>query len=457
MTTSKIFLYFCLSFVGGIFISSLGILPGSKAYLLLPGLIFGIFFISVFWKHKKSAIAGFCLLFLALGAWRYQQVLLSTPETEEENVSFTAVIVKDSDIRETSARLTLRGVGLPLIEGKILVTTSKYPEYHYGDKLKVTGNLAPPPVFEGFNYKEYLKKDGIFAVMSWPKIEVLGTGAGNPITKLLLSSKNRFKESTRRFISPPESGILEALVFGDEGGISKEWKDKLNLTGTRHIAAVSGMNITIIASLILSFLLSLGFWRRQAFYFTIVLLALYVLMVGAPASAVRAGIMGALFLAARHLGRMSGAFRAVVFACTVMLALNPLLLRLDIGFQLSFLAITGIIYLQPFFSKLLKRIPDYKFFPIKTTLAATLSAQVFTLPILIFNFGRISLLSPLINLLIVPLLAPLTVLIFIFGFASIIFWPLGYILSWPVWLALRYLADVIDFFSGWSNFNIQFH
>jgi competence protein ComEC len=130
-----------------------------------------------------------------------------------------------------------------------------------------------------------------------------------------------------------------------------------------------------------------------------------------------------------------------------MLVLNPLLLRLDVGFQLSFLAISGIIYLQPIFSDFLKKMPNPKLFPLRTTLSATLSAQVFTLPILIYNFGYISLVSPFTNILIVPFLAPITILIFVFGFSGMIFFPLGLILSWPTWLSLTYITKIIDIFS----------
>ncbi len=283
--------------------------------------------------------------------------------------------------------------------------------------------------------------------MDFPKIELLGRGFGNPVMNVLFSFKNKFKAVARTFVSPPQEGILEALIFGEEENISQEWKDKLNLTGTRHIAAVSGMNITIIASLFLSFILGLGLWRRQAFYLTMFLLVIFILMIGAPASAVRAGIMAGILMTAQHFGRLSAASRAVTFAAVLMLFLNPLLLKFDIGFQLSFLAVLGMIYLQPFFSNFLKKIPDPVVFPLRATLSATLSAQVFTLPILIYNFGRISLISPITNILIVPLLAPITVLIFIFGFAGLIFWAFGWILSWPVWLFLSYIVKIID----WSS------
>ena len=457
MTASKIFLYFCLSFVLGIFLSSFF---NFSLPVLLAVLILGIILISVLWKYKTSVVIGFCILFLVLGIWRNMAVESRILNSElrnlndlEEKITLAGIVSAEPDLREKSQKLTIKTEKIYYetrprsINGKVLVTTARYPEYKYGDKLKITGLLEAPSVFEEFNYKDYLKKDGIYSVISFPEIKILGQNFGNPIMKPLFSFKNKFKEIARQFISPPQEGILEALIFGDEENISDDWKNKLNFTGTRHIAAVSGMNITIISFLILNFLLMLGFWRQQAFYSTIFLLILYILMIGAPASAVRAGIMAGLLLLAQHLGRMSQASRAVVFAATFMLFLNPLLLRLDIGFQLSFLAILGMIYLQPFFSDIFKKIPNPKFFPIKTTLSATISAQIFTLPILVYNFGYIPLVSPITNILIVPFLAPITILIFIFAISGMIFSGFGWILSWPTWLVLSYLVGIIDWFS----------
>lgn len=394
------------------------------------------------------------------GVWRHQTAELQIFKSElrnhndtEKTLTLIGIVSEEPDIRTNNIKLTINTKQLRVgneqldIEGQILVTANRYPEYQYGDRLKITGKLESPPVFEGFNYREYLTKEGIYSVMSWPKIELEGSDFGNPIMKFLFSFKNKFQDTARSFISRPQEGILEALIFGNESNISKEWKDKLNLTGTRHIAAVSGMNITIIASLILYFLLSLGLWRQQAFYLSIILLALYILMIGFPASAVRAGIMGGLLMTAQYFGRLSVASRAVTFAAFFMILINPLLLRLDVGFQLSFLAILGLIYLQPIFSNWLKIIPNPRIFPARMTLSATLSAQVFTLPILVYNFGYISLISPITNILIVPFLAPITILIFIFGFSGMIFWPLGFLLSLPTWFSLTYIIKVIEWFS----------
>jgi len=458
MTVSKILFYFCLSFIIGIFLASIF----NISQIFLPGfLIFGLIVISVFWKYKKFVVLGFCLLFLILGIWRHKTFLAKLENSPIKNfigkeITLTGLIDKDPEIREKSTKFEFLTT-----EGRILVTTKKYPQYQYGDKVKIKGKLESPTTFqedrltqtnyiksgggEGFNYKNYLLKDKMLAVIYFPEIELIGKDFGNPLIKITLALKNKLKESLNSLISPPQSGLLEALLFGDEEKISNSWKEKFNLTGTRHITAVSGMNITIISALILNFLLFLGLWRNQAFYFSIILISLYILMIGAPASAVRAGIMSILFLTAQHFGRISNASRAVVLAASLMLFLNPLLLKLDIGFQLSFLAILGLIYLQPILIELFKKIPN--FLQLRYILAATLSAQFFTLPILIYNFGQIPLFSALSNILIIPLLPIITIFGFIFSFLGIIFQPLGQIISLPAWLILSYILITIDFFS----------
>ena len=228
----------------------------------------------------------------------------------------------------------------------------------------------------------------------------------------------------------------------------------------------------------MTILIGLGLWRAQAFWFSIILIALFIIMTGLQPSAIRAGIMAGLFLLGQYLGRLSVSSRAIVFAAALMLVQNPLLLRLDVGFQLSFLAMMGIIYLSPFLREWLSFFPEakgilenlsektkkfityfygapYYFFSkvlrknrtIITVAAMTLGAQIFTLPILIYNFGYVSAVAPITNILVVPLLPFIMGLGFIFGLAGIIWQPLGWILSWFSWLLLTYLVKIVDFFS----------
>lgn len=445
MTPSKSLFLFSLSFILGVFLNSF--FKVSLTFILLF-LILGIFSISIFWKHKNLVVIGLSILFLILGILRYQTVFTNLTNSKiksffNERVTLIGIVDEEPEFQEGISRLKIR---IEKENARILVKTQRYPEYKYGDKLKIIGKLEEPKVFEGFNYKNYLLKEKIIATVDFPEIEKIGQGFENPFKKHLFNFKNKFKQKTEEFILPPQIGILEALIFGDESQIPKELKKELNLTGVRHITAVSGMNITILCSLILNFILIFGFWRRDAILVSLFLIFLYVLMIGAPPSAIRAAIMGSLSLIAQLFGRYSFGVRPLAFAAAIMIFQNPLILRYDIGFQLSFLAILGLIYYQEFFSHIFKKIPNSNIFPIRNTLATTFSAQIFTLPILIYNFGNFPLLSPITNLLIVPFLPHLTIFIFIFGIFAMFSLEIGYLLSLPTHFFLTLILKIIDFF-----------
>jgi competence protein ComEC len=478
MTKSKIFLYFCLAFIGGIFLSSV---ISVSQLAVLGFLVLGVFLIAIFWKYKKLVVMGFCLLILMGGVWHHQQAELKISNRElkdigyyndlEIPITFRGMIVKEPDIRSSNIKLTI-GVeeikqfenGSRTIKGRVLVTVNRYPEYNYGDELEITGKLLTPKEFEDFNYKDYLAKDGIYSVMYWPEIEVIAEKQGNFVYAKILSFKNKLRESIYSSLSPPQSSILGAIILGDKRKISDEWKQKLNVAGVRHITAVSGLHTIILSGILMWLGMRLGLWRGQAFYFAIILLALFIIMVGLPASAVRAGIMAGIFLFAQKIGRMRSADRAIVFAATLMLIQNPLLLRLDVGFQLSFLAALGIIYLMPVFQYWFSKIPNFRFFPIgsffspvRGLLAMTFAAQIFTLPILIYNFGYMSRIAPLANVLVVPLLPYIMVLGFVFGLVGMFWQPLGWVFSFPALFLLTYLTKIVDWFSGfsWASLTIE--
>lgn len=457
MTASRIFLYFCLAFIIGIFLSSISI-SHYFSFLISGGiLILGILLISTLWRHKKIVVIGFCLLFLVLGIWRHQATELKIINDElkkyndlDQKITLIGIISAEPDTRERSQKLTIKGEQLISdddnikISGKILITIYRYPEYEYGDKLKITGELKTPQEFEDFNYRNYLKKDKIYSVMSWPKIEIIAKNQGSPIYAKILFLKEKLRKSIYQNLSPPQSSILGAMILGDKRKLSGDLKEKLNIAGVRHITAISGLHVAVLTAILMSFLLLLGFWRQQAFYFTLIFIIFFIIMTGLQPSAIRAGIMGGLFLLSQYFGRMSISSRTIVFAAALMLAQNPLLLKLDVGFQLSFLAMMGIIYLLPTFRDWLKFIPWEN--P-KSILAMTFSAYLFTLPILIYNFGYISLVAPITNLLIVPFLYWIMLFGFLFGLTGIIWQFLGWILSFPAWFLLTYLVKIIDWFS----------
>ena len=193
----------------------------------------------------------------------------------------------------------------------------------------------------------------------------------------------------------------------------------------------------ILASILMSLAAFFKLKRALSFCLIMVLLVLFTVLVASPASAVRALIMGGFLILAQTLGRQNTALRSIILAAALMLVFNPLLLKFDVGFQLSFLAVLGMIYFSRFFKKWVKF----------EALATVFAAQVFTLPILIYNFGSFSLISPIANILIVPLSAPLMIIGFLCGLGGMVFQPLGWALALPNWLLLTYWVKVVDWLS----------
>jgi len=246
--------------------------------------------------------------------------------------------------------------------------------------------------------------------------------------------------------------MFSAMVLGDKSLLSNETKDNFSLTGTRHILAISGMHLAIVAVVVWQILISLGLWRRQAFWGSLLAIAIFVLLVGMPPSAVRAGIMAGLYLLARRVGRPSQSWRLLLLAAALMLLFDPGLLFYSVGFQLSFLAVLGIIFFMPFFERLLSFI---KWDFLRSLISVSLSAQITTWPLVAIYFDMFSLVGIVANLIVVPLL-PLVMILglgfLVFGWAGAIF---AKIFLWPTWVVLRAINSLVGYLSTWPLASVE--
>jgi len=402
---------------------------------------------------KAKIFLYFCLAFI-VGLVIYSLVENPQPflfEKTEQEITLRGIIIEEPEERINQQKFQFK---TEEISGKILVTTELYPEYSYGDQLEITGQLKELSVFEDFDYRAYLAKDKIYLVIYYPQINRLAKNQGAWFEQLIFNFKDKLRRGIDQILLPPQSSILKAVFLGDKWGLPDELKEKLNITGTRHIVAISGMHMIIMSQILLWLALAIGLWRGQAFYFVLFFLVLYILMVGAPASAVRAGLMAGLLLLAQKIGRLRSADRAVILAAAIMLMFNPGLLKSDVGFQLSFLATLSIIYLKPILDALIVRWPNPA--RLKDILTMTLAAQLGVLPVLVFHFGRLSLISPLANLLIVPFLPLLMLAGLLLSLISLFCLSLAKIIAWPTWLLLTYLVKVIDYLSVFPLAAYQF-
>ncbi len=244
-----------------------------------------------------------------------------------------------------------------------------------------------------------------------------------------------FVEIINRVLPEPHAGLLEGILFGIKTSISTDLYDALIVTGTLHIAALSGMNITILTQLFFSafnFLLP----RRISSILTMGVIVGFVFFVGPSASIIRAAIMGCITILAGLFGRMSFALLTWAITVIIMLCVHFQWIG-EVSFQLSVLASLGMI--------LFGRSKQDKSFTtlVKNELTTTLSAQVFTIPLILFTFGRISLISPVTNILIgwtIPIITVLGLFVSLFGW---IWLPIGQLLAWVTWVFLEWLIQAV--------------
>lgn len=369
-------------------------------------------------------------------------------------------VCEEADLDYKSRRLTICVGGS--ISGQVLVSLKLYPEYDYGDYLEITGRLEAPPKIEGFDYESYLARYDIYSVMYYPKASLKASrlNLGQKIYRRLLDFKQGIAKLINQSLPEPEAGLASALLLGYRRTVSQADLKIFARVGLSHLIAISGSHITILSAMLLNFLLFSGFNRRQSLRLIFGFLFLYPIITGLAASALRSSIMGALALLAVYYERVSSLIKALVFAAAAMLIFNPRLLRSDIGFQLSFLALLGIIYVYPLGERLSSYLLD-KIQPrleIKTGLKnvfdiinLTLVSQVMILPIALIDFRQLSLIAPLANILVLWTFPPLLSALII-GSALSSLWPAASVLFFmPAYFLLKFIFFVSSYLASFSG------
>jgi len=405
-SNAKILKYSSLAFIFGIVIGSW---TRPVGYELITFSLAELFFIVFFALGAKKKIAYSFLLFgfILIGLWRYE---IALPQNDElivsyyngQSVELTGRVVGEPDIRENNTKLTVKvdRLNKEKISGKILLTTENYPQYNYGDNISAQCKLEAPEEFNGFAYDRYLSRYDIYSVCYYPEIKLLAKAKGSKFLTAIFRVKNRLRSIINLGLGEPQAILVNAIILGDKKGLPVELQTAFSRSGLSHIIAISGMNISILVVIIMSSLIAVGLSRQKAFYFAVTFFAIYILLVGFPASALRAGVMGFLALWAIYLGRLNRFDYSLILAAAVMLVFNPKLFRDDIGFQLSFLAMAGIAYFYPLIGRLYEK-SDFEWLKkILDIINMTIAAQLLTWPIIVYNFHVFSLIAPIANLLV---------------------------------------------------------
>ncbi|HAV10665.1 MAG TPA: DNA internalization-related competence protein ComEC/Rec2, partial [Dehalococcoidia bacterium] len=311
-------------------------------------------------QHRATLVlASICLLFCASGILRTQAnaAHLNSEKLRLYNdsgiIQIEGVVESDPDIRDTStsfqfsARSVISKDTTEPLSGKAMVFTGKYPDYRYGDMIRVTGALETPQNFSDFDYKGYLNEKGIRSVISYPKIVLTERGQGNKVLSIIYDLRRKLSQSLSLALPEPQNALAQGILLGLRSTIPQELKTAFSKTGTTHILAISGLNLSIFIGICLA----IGIWifgRQRSIYIWLGLAItwIYTLISGMNAPVIRSALMVSLFLIAELLGRQRQALSALIFAAAVMTAVDPAVLH-DVSFQLSFLAMTGLITISP--------------------------------------------------------------------------------------------------------------
>ncbi len=379
------------------------------------------------------------LIFLALASLSLVLILRLaifsanfTPYPEGQIVSFETRVTSQPKISSRGQQVNLN---LPNSQ-RVSVRFALIPEITYGDTLKVEGKIK---YFEVDNGNKV-------ASINYPEFELIERGVdSNLILKVREDIINLFNSS----LEPKYSALVLGITFGIKQEMPQDFHDRLEKTGLLHVIAASGMNITMVGGFLMS-LFALFLKRQLALVLTMLGIVFYAFMAGLEPSIVRASIMGILVFAAQFTGRQNSSFLGLFIAAFLMLFKNPSLIY-DIGFQLSFMATLGLIYLRPLFfiKHRYKKVIEKSF--IGDDLATTISAQIFTLPILLLNFGSYSLISVLVNALVLWTVPVIMIIGGVSGIAGLIFDPLGYLLSYLSIPFLLYFEKTIDLSSRFTG------
>lgn len=303
--------------------------------------------------------------------------------------------------------------------GRILVNLFRDMPLDYGDFLEIEGKLHRPFNFSSdtkFSYQQYLQRRGIYLVLSVKRtrtVRVIEQGRGQRVLSHLYHWRLAATDLLEKSFSPERAVLMQTILLGQQKRIPEPISEIFARTGTTHILAISGLHVTILVAALFFVLRLVPGPRLMPYGLTIILILGYVLLTGASASVVRAGIMGVVLLTGFVIERESDGVNSLSFAALLLLWINPNHL-FGIGFQLSFLSVLAILLFYPVLMSMMR--PALKKWKIKAleycvnSIVVTLSATLGVGGLIAYYFGMITPVAVLANVFAVPLSSVIVIL-----------------------------------------------
>lgn len=393
--------------------------------------------------HAIAAL-GAVILCVGIGMARMDIAVPSVPPLPKGEQTFEAVVVREPDVRGTYTNLTVES---DIFAHRILVRASGYNEYVYRDTLSITGEFEHIMNFDGeggrvFNYRGFLAKDDIHAIVAFPDITIVSREA-TP-TGALFALKQHYLDALKALLPEPSAALAGGITVGERRALGEELTQAFRDTGLIHIVVLSGYNISIVVIFLVALL---SFLPKRARYLSAILgIVVFTVLVGASATVVRAALMGSIAALGAMTGRVHAAMHALVIAGFVMLMWNPYLLVFDPSFQLSFIATLGLLVGVPLLVPYLSRVPDV--WGLREILAATITTQIAVVPMLAYMIGDVSLVSLLVNALVLPMIPLAMLFVFLTGSVGVLVPALALPFAFVAHALLWYVVWIVEVFAA---------
>jgi competence protein ComEC len=417
-----------LSLFSILFIAGILTARASESYFFIAASIC-VLSVFIYLFHKNLNVPNYLLfgmiLFYSIGAFEYQylnnlnatkykdflgkQVLIRGFVDSEADIrsSTVAYVIKTSEIIEKDSK--------KVVKGRLLLTTLKDEGqyiYDYGSEIQIKGKIVQPTAKRnpgGFDYRRYLAQSDISATVFARQYNIkLGEDSRQSVlVKTGLVLRQRIVEVINKSLPEQQAGLLNGMLIGYRKGLSKEVQDAFSDSGLTHIMAVSGANVAFIVFPLVFVLRKLRIPQRASNVLVIGVLIIFVYITGLEPSVVRAVIMAVTILIGQIMRRDGDIYTSISFAAILMLLHNPNNL-FNIGFQLSFVATLSLVMFGKNIKGFIKlmHIPDC----VADVVSATLSAQLGVLPLSVLYFNKVSLISLISNLVVIPVLELITIL-----------------------------------------------
>ncbi len=332
--------------------------------------------------------------------------------------------------------------------GQIWVTLPPRFPAQYGMEWQLNGRLEGLESLNSPSYQRYLERRGAQALLAFPQVEYLPGERGAPHLRVLFGVKERLLTTIDTILPRPHAPLLQGILLGARAGIPATLRQAFDLSGTTHLIAISGFNMTIVAIMLES--VARRFFGRRSLWLSMGGVALYTVLVGANPAVVRAAVMAILLLFAATLGRDRDPWSALSLAAVAMTAWDPKILW-DVGFQLSVAATAGLLVLSDPLHTRLRWLP----YPLPAIIAPTLAAQLFVLPLLLFVFGRVSPFFLVSNVLAIPLIPWIMLSGAVATAVGLVHTATGQVLAWSAYLPLEAFIRIATEVSRWPSLTVS--